>query len=359
MNTLLKLKMLRGSAYKDRIARRTLRDTSDCMNLPDSYLLKNCGVNRLVFHQILRILEPVVPKTQRSNGIPFPLKVLVTLSFLVSGSHQKLVGKDFNINISQKSVSRVMKIIIESLNIVLDHWVVFPSTVMQREQIKEGFYRKYHFPETIGCLDGTYVEIVCPRDDEEAFYDRKGQYSIHAQIICDADTRIIAVCCRFGGAASNSYIWNKMNIRSYIENMSRQGEAGWIIADNKYPQRAWLMTPILHAPQGTPDSQYNHFQGRTKTSIDKCISKLKGRWQCLNKRPLHYTPQRAAKIINACAVLHNLCIKAGIPDPDPYIDPEPMMTMNEMTEINDDNMNDLYIGIEVRRQLAERIYYSV
>lgn len=45
------------------------------------------------------------------------------------------------------------------------------------------FYRKYHFPETIGCLDGTYVEIVCPRDDEEAFYDRKGQYSIHAQIV--------------------------------------------------------------------------------------------------------------------------------------------------------------------------------
>ncbi|XP_059049826.1 putative nuclease HARBI1 [Achroia grisella] len=356
MNALLKIKMLRGSAYKERIARQTLRDTLDCINLPDAYLLKNCGVNKAVYHQILRILEPVVPKTQRSNGIPFPLKVLVTLSFLVSGSHQKLIGKDFHINISQKSVSRIIKIIIESLNMVLDQWVVFPSTVMQREQVKEGFYRKYHFPETIGCLDGTYVEIVSPREDEEAFYDRKGQYSIHAQIVCDADTTIIAVCCRFGGAASNTYIWNKMNIRSYIENMSRQGETGWILADNKYPQRAWLMTPILHAPQGTPESQYNHFHGRTKACIDRCISKLKGRWQCLYKRPLHYTPHRAAKIINACAVLHNLCIKAGIPDPDPYI---PMLTVNEITEIIDDNMDDLYIGIEVRRQLAERIYYTV
>lgn len=77
MNTLLKLKMLRGSAYKERIARRHLSDLSDCVNLPDSYLLKNCGVNRDVFHHILRILEPVVPKTQRSNGIPFPLKVIL------------------------------------------------------------------------------------------------------------------------------------------------------------------------------------------------------------------------------------------------------------------------------------------
>lgn len=75
MNTLLKIKLMRGSSYKEKIARRTLRDSLDCINLPDSYLLKNCGVNRAVFHQILRILEPVVPKTQRSNGIPFPLKV--------------------------------------------------------------------------------------------------------------------------------------------------------------------------------------------------------------------------------------------------------------------------------------------
>lgn len=45
------------------------------------------------------------------------------------------------------------------------------------------FYRKYHFPETIGCLDGTHVEIVCPSDDEDAFYNTKGQYSIHAQMV--------------------------------------------------------------------------------------------------------------------------------------------------------------------------------
>lgn len=359
MDTLLKLKILRGSVTKEKIAKRHMTDLSNCLNLPDNYLMKNCGVNRFVFQQILILLEPVVPPTQRSNGIPFPLKILITLSFLANGAHQKSVGKHFNINISQKSVSRIIKIIVEGLNLVLDKCIVFPTTALQRQQVKEGFYRKYHFPETIGCLNDTYVEIVCPRDDEEAFYDSRGQYSIHAQLICDADTRIIAICCRFGGSSSSAYIWNKMNIKTFIESLSRQGEMNWLIADNKYPQRAWLMTPIPHAPQGTPDSQYNHFQGRTKTCIDRCIAKLKGRWQCLHKRPLHYTPQRAAKIINACAVLHNLCIQANLPDPEPFIDSEPMPMMNELSEISDDNANDLYIGIEIRRQLAERIYYSV
>lgn len=129
-------------------------------------------------------------------------------------------------------------------------------------------------------------------------------------------------------------------------------------ADNKYPQRAWLMTPIPHAPQGTPESQYNHFHGRTSTCVNRCIGKLKGRWQCLHKRPLHYTPQRAAKIINACAVLHNFCIRAGL-DCDSYVETECIPATNEATEMPDDNVNDLYIGMEVRRQLAERIYYSV
>lgn len=75
MNTLLKLKILRDCPSKEKIGRRHIKDVSDCLFLPDSYLSKNCGVNKAVFHQIIRILEPVLPTSQRSNGIPFPLKV--------------------------------------------------------------------------------------------------------------------------------------------------------------------------------------------------------------------------------------------------------------------------------------------
>lgn len=65
-------------------------------------------------------------------------QVLVALSFLSSGSHQKSISKDFNISISQKSVSRVIKLVVEGLNAVLDYWVVFPASTTQRQHIKEG-----------------------------------------------------------------------------------------------------------------------------------------------------------------------------------------------------------------------------
>lgn len=39
------------------------------------------------------------------------------------------------------------------------------------------------------------------------------------------------------------------------------------------------------------------------------------RFRCLLKhRVLHYTPTTAGRIVNACSVLHNICIKYNIPE---------------------------------------------
>lgn len=38
------------------------------------------------------------------------------------------------------------------------------------------------------------------------------------------------------------------------------------------------------------------------------------RFRCLLKhRVLHYTPETASKIINACVILHNMCIANNLP----------------------------------------------
>jgi hypothetical protein len=44
---------------------------------------------------------------------------------------------------------------------------------------------------------------------------------------------------------------------------------------------------------------------------------LKARFRCcLKHRVLHYTPEMAGKIVNACVVLHNLCVDYNIPPPE-------------------------------------------
>lgn len=47
------------------------------------------------------------------------------------------------------------------------------------------------------------------------------------------------------------------------------------------------------------------------------------RFRCLLKhRVLHYHPERAARIINACVVLHNICVEHNMPEPDVEVDDE-------------------------------------
>lgn len=68
---------------------------------------------------------------------------------------------------------------------------------------------------------------------------------------------------------------------------------------------------------GTPEARYNTQLCSARSLIERCNGLLKMRFRCLLKhRVLHYTPTMAGKIINACCVLHNMCIHNNIPEPD-------------------------------------------
>lgn len=90
------------------------------------------------------------------------------------------------------------------------------------------------------------------------------------------------------------------------------------LGDSGYPLRSWLLTPLNgdYNP-GTPEYNYNRGHKNTRAKIECCNGVLKNRFRCLLQyRTLHSSPARACKIINACVVLHNMCIKNKIPEPE-------------------------------------------
>ncbi|KAJ8911213.1 hypothetical protein NQ315_014925 [Exocentrus adspersus] len=72
----------------------------------------------------------------------------------------------------------------------------------------------------------------------------------------------------------------------------------------------------INSPKRTPEFAYNTAFKRARSTIERCNGLLKMRFRCLLKhRILHYTPTGASKIINASAILHNMCLAANIPPP--------------------------------------------
>lgn len=92
------------------------------------------------------------------------------------------------------------------------------------------------------------------------------------------------------------------------------------IGDSGYALRPWVMTPVQGIPEENPGPairRYNERHRQTRSLIERCNGLLKMRFRCLLKhRVLHYRPDKCFRIINACAVLHNLWIDNDIPIPE-------------------------------------------
>ncbi|XP_064475621.1 putative nuclease HARBI1 [Ornithodoros turicata] len=87
------------------------------------------------------------------------------------------------------------------------------------------------------------------------------------------------------------------------------------VGDRAYPLQPWLMTPV-RSPSTPEEQRFNSAHSRTRVRIEHCFGVLKMRFRCLQRyRTLHFAPDRCCKIINACAVLHNMCLVYNTVEP--------------------------------------------
>ncbi|XP_031333706.1 putative nuclease HARBI1 [Photinus pyralis] len=183
------------------------------------------------------------------------------------------------------------------------------------------------FPGIIGAIDCTHVAIIAPPHEDPhypgmVFLNRKGYCSINVQIICNANLRILAINSRFPGSVHDSAIWSTSLIRRHLIAMHDEGnQNSWLIGDSGYPLEPWLLTPVAGINLTDPERRYNMGHKSVRNVIERLNGVLKGRFRCLGRaRMLHYSPPVAAKIINSCAVLHNLCVDRGEIDVEEEID---------------------------------------
>lgn len=74
------------------------------------------------------------------------------------------------------------------------------------------------------------------------------------------------------------------------------------------------MTPLRN-PQSHAEVQYNYAHGATRNVIERTFGVLKSRFLCLDKSGgyLLYPPLKAADIVLACCVLHNVALMHRAP----------------------------------------------
>ncbi|XP_018314117.1 putative nuclease HARBI1, partial [Mycetomoellerius zeteki] len=94
----------------------------------------------------------------------------------------------------------------------------------------------------------------------------------------------------------------------------------YLIGDAGYPLEPWLMTPLPHYPQQSRQFRYNEKLCKARSVVERFFGVLKGTWRCLSyQRVLMYAPEIAEQIVNACAILHNICLHYRLPFDEEYL----------------------------------------
>lgn len=66
-----------------------------------------------------------------------------------------------------------------------------PSTLVEIQQTKFGFYKMHKFPQVIGVIDCTHIRIQFPcQDIGEQYRNRKGYFSFNVQVVCNSNLEI-------------------------------------------------------------------------------------------------------------------------------------------------------------------------
>ncbi|XP_050355240.1 putative nuclease HARBI1 [Nymphalis io] len=302
--------------------------------------------------------------SNKRKGLTKRSKLLCTLSFLASGSYQKILGTNINTFLSQSSVSRSINEVVEALNhpSIIKKYLRFPQNISERQELKERFYKKFRIPDVIGCIDGTFVAIIRPQDNDERYYCRKGFYARNVMLIVDADMNILHADVSYGGSTHDSFVFNNSIIKTHLLNLTNSGEVVYLLGNSGYPQLQYVMTPVSDTnADKTPEGYYNQLHAAARSTVERAIADLKARFQCLLvNRVLHYHPDSAAKIIIACCILHNICNHAGLPAPTLSED-----DLHKESSLNQSLPNrsyqsdsELALGYNFRQQLIDHLWHS-
>lgn len=84
-------------------------------------------------------------------------------------------------DIGKATAIRVMRRVTYALHSIASRFIHWSEGERAAEVIA-AFQRASAFPSVIGAIDGIHVEIRSPKDEHQAYINRKGYASIHVQV---------------------------------------------------------------------------------------------------------------------------------------------------------------------------------
>lgn len=189
-------------------------------------------------------------------------------------------------------------------------FIIWPENDSAEQVVKKfNSLRTNCFPNVIGCVDGSHIQITGCENDS-SFYNRKGYNSIILQCVCDSSLCFIDVYAGWPGSVHDAKVWTSSPLYSKLKtNPTFINKNYHLLGDSAYPLDSFLMKP--YKDNGHLSRKQVHFN-RTLSATRICIEQAFGRLKGLFRRLKYiqcYKHANVKFIIIAACVIHNIIIK--------------------------------------------------
>ncbi|XP_071580767.1 putative nuclease HARBI1 [Temnothorax nylanderi] len=259
------------------------------------------------FEFILGEIAEQLQRTTSGNEMISPEKqFLIALWRMATPDSYRSIHTRFGVG--KATAIRAVRRVTRTLCCLASRFIQWPSEG-RIERIMQGFSEIGAFPRTIGAIDGTHINIPAPKENPEAYVNRKGHHSIQAQVVCDHTRLFTHVYVGNVGSVHDARVFRLSGLQNYIADPAKFPNDSHLIGDAAYPLLTQLMVPYTDNGHLTQrEKNYNFCLSSSRMVVERAIGLLKGRWRSI----LHYLAMGSVKQIPyyflACCVLHNICL---------------------------------------------------
>ena len=111
-------------------------------------------------------------------------QVACTLYYLSDEGRLRKTANAFGL--SRQVVSKIVRKVCKALTVHLGpRYIGLPSNEVEVKNLVENFYQAHNFPQSLGAIDCTHIDIKQPSLNSTDFVNRKHRYSLNVQAACN------------------------------------------------------------------------------------------------------------------------------------------------------------------------------
>ena len=179
------------------------------------------------------------------------------------------------------------------------------------------FHRAHGFPQCLGAIDGTHVEIKQPMANSTEYINKKGTTVSTFRLLVTMIIAFIDVVIQWLGSIHDARVFQNSRLNQVLRDgiiprckriivPDEDPIPVFLLGDPAYPIMPYLMKEYSNGEATVQEQYFGMTLCQSRMVIECTFGRLKERFGCL-KRVMDINLDELPYVIYACFVVHNFC----------------------------------------------------